>query len=171
MKYLLIALSFVALPVFAADSVSINSITAIADASATISGNSFYDTTGTTTITLSTGATRENYGTSWSYTFPLNAGRYTVSATNGNTISREFAVSSGGGSLICPAHQPDCGMPMSWQKLMDSQPPIAPTEKPVNAMTQTELKAQIEVLIKQVIALLVQRVQELQKLLELQTVH
>ena len=164
--YVFLALALFALstPVMAADSVSIDSITQIAGNSATISGTSVYDTTGTTTVTLSTGATRENYGTSWSYTFPLKTGRYTVTAMNGNSVVKEFVVASNEGGLICPANQPKCGMPMDFQALIASQ---APTEKPVVATTEAQIKEQLNVLIKQDIALLIQRVQELQTQLAL----
>jgi len=169
MKNIIFAFAFLlALPVFAADSVSIDSITQKPGQSATISGLSTYDTTGTTTITLSTGATRENYGTSWSYTFPLKTGRYTATAVNGNSVVKEFVVASNEGGLICPANQPKCGMPMDFQALMASQ---APTEKPVVITTEAQMKEQLGILIKQVIALLILRVQELQNLLATQTVH
>src|SRR3990167_5609176 len=125
MKNIIFAFAFLlALPVFAADTASIDSIASVADHSATISGTSFYDTTGTTTATLN-GSTQISFATSWSFTFPLNAGRYTVNVSNGAAnASREVVVSSGGGSLICPATQPDCGMPQSFQKLMASQKPV-----------------------------------------------
>ena len=165
MKNIIFAFAFLfALPVFAADSVSIDSITQIAGNSATISGTSSYDFTGTTTITLSTGATRENYGTSWSYTFPLKTGRYTVTTTNGNSVVKEFVVASNEGGLICPANQPKCGMPMDFSALMASQTPV---EQPVVATTEAQMKEQLNVLIKQVIALLILRVQELQAQLAL----
>src|SRR3990167_3113238 len=165
MKNIIFAFAFLlALPAFAADSVFIDSITQIAGQSATISGTSIYDTTGTTTITLSTGATRENYGTSWSYTFPLKTGRFTVTAVNGNSVVKEFVVASNEGGLICPAHQPDCGMPQDFQKLMASQKTV---EQPVVATTEAQIKEQLNVLIKQVIALLIQRVSELQAQLAL----
>src|SRR3990167_7962569 len=160
MKNIIFAFAFLlALPAFAADSVFIDSITQIAGQSATISGTSVYDTTGTTTITLSTGTTRENYGTSWSYTFPLKTGRYTVTATNGNSIVKEFVVASNEGGLICSSSNPWCGMPQDFQALMNAQTPV---EKPVGAMTEAQMKEQLDILIKQVIALLIQRVQELQ---------
>src|SRR3990167_1244067 len=166
MKYLYVflALAFLPFSLALADSVAIDSITQIAGQSATISGTSAYDTTGTTTITLSTGATRENYGTSWSYVFPLRTGRYTVTAVNGNSVVKEFVVASNEGGLICPATQPDCGMPQSFQKLMASQKTV---EQPVVATTEAQIKEQLNVLIKQVIALLIQRVSELQAQLAL----
>ena len=166
MKYLYVflALAFLPFSLALADSVAIDSITQIAGNSATISGTSSYDTTGTTTVTLSTGATRENYGTSWSYTFPLKTGRYTVTATNGNSIVKEFVVASNEGGLICSSSNPWCGMPQDFQALMNAQTPV---EKPVGAMTEAQMKEQLDILIKQVIALLIQRVQELQMQLAL----
>src|SRR3990167_7396948 len=95
LNYVLLALALFAFtPALAADSVSIDSITQIAGQSATISGTSVYETTGTTTVTLSTGDTRENYGAFWSNVFPLRTGRYTVTATNGNSVTKEFVVAS-----------------------------------------------------------------------------
>ena len=159
LNYVFLALALFALstPVMAADSVSIDSITQLPGQSATISGTSFYDTTGTTTVTLSTGATRENYGTPWSYTFPLKTGRYTVTATNGNSVVKEFVVASNEGGLIC--REKGCGMPMDFQALMASQKSV---EKPVAQMTETQMREQLGALIKQVIALLILRVAELQ---------
>src|SRR3990167_9719715 len=149
MKYLYVflALAFLPFSLALADSVAIDSITQIAGNSATISGTSTYDTTGTTTLTLSTGATRENYGTPWSYTFPLKTGRYTVTATNGNSVVKEFVVASNEGGLIC--REKGCGMPMDFQALMASQKSV---EKPVAQMTETQMREQLGALIKQVIA-------------------
>ena len=169
MKNIIFAFAFLlALPVFAADSVSIDSITTSAAnrGQAVISGSTTYDVGTQTNVRVDGGTTQTTTATNWTQIFTnLKAGQHTATAgVNGVSDSQAFVVPSGEGGLICSASNPWCGMPMDFQALMASQ---APVEKPVVATTEAQMKEQLNVLIKQVIALLILRVQELQAQLAL----
>ena len=163
---LILSLFAFAISVLAADTVSIDSITTSAanHGQAIISGSTIYDIGTQTDVNVDGAPAQTTTATSWTQTFTdLKAGQHTATAiVNGVSASQAFGVPSNEGGIIC--REKGCGMPMDFQALMASQ---APVETPVVATTEAQMKEQLNVLIKQVIALLILRVQELQTQLAL----
>ena len=167
--YVFLALAFLPLSMaLAADSVFINSITTSAanHGQAIVSGSTTYDTGTETNVNVDGGVAQTTTSTSWTQTFTdLKAGQHTATAiVNGVSASQAFGVPSNEGGIIhCLPVGAKCGLFAPTIPVQE----VVNAVQPIDQMTEAQLVELRKTLIKQVIALLIQRVQELRAQLAL----